>query len=182
MMSLEKINELKNYGKQLQNIGIQVQNIGMQLPFIQNNFSAELQNMGMQISNFGVNIFNIGLSLSNNFNMGIGMPFNNNNKFMNQIINQNNNFFDFNNAKKINVMFLVDDTKEKVPLIVSENIKVKELLYLYCQKRNLMTDYLQKIMISLRGYIRINPNEERTLKEFGINDQDVVKIYETSLV
>ena len=45
-----------------------------------------------------------------------------------------------------------------------------------------MTDYLQKIRISLRGTTEINPNEERTLKEFRINDRDVIFIYETSLV
>ena len=185
--------QLTNLGMQLNNIGSQIQKISMDLSFINNNYSIQLQNIGLQISNFSQQIFNIGMliknvnqqqpfgfqmdnMMNNNINMinfnnvNIGMNINNNiNDNMNDIIKESN-------EKLINIVFKNRDNGKKTSINISQNKTIKELLNIYRIKIGEDLDFLEK-NIFLNQTDKINPNDNRTILEYGFNHGQLIDVF-----
>ena len=181
--------QLTNLGMQLNKIGSQIQNISMDISFLNNNYSIQLQNIGIQISKFSQQIFNIGMLIKNISSMqqpfGVQMD-NMMNNNMNMInfnnvnigMNINNNAFenmnDINKGKN-EIIFIIFGNQAgfKVCINISQNKTIKELLNAYREKIGADLDFFEKNEF-LYNAAKINPNEKRTILEFGIRKGDMI--------
>ena len=187
--------QLKNIGIQLQLLGSQIQNMGMQISYINNNYAVLLKNMGMQISNFSTQIFNIGIKMSNinliqqpNFvqmndimnNMNINMN-NFNEPLVNNIIN-NNNINNINEDYDESIIFILFDKKNglKTTINISNKKSISELLNMYRKKIGENYEFFQRNRFLLNGR-EINPNETKSILEYGFKSGDIIFVIEHSL-
>ena len=175
--------QLTNFGMELNRIGSQIQRISMDISLINNNYSIQLQNIGIQISKFSQQIYNIGMIIKNINSMqqpfGVQMD-NMMNNNMNMIncnnvnigMHMNNNVFENMNdiMKESNdITFIIFENQAclKTCINISQNKTVKELLNLYRKKIGGDIDFFEKNEFWYNAE-RINPNEKRTILEYGI--------------
>ena len=175
--------QLTNFGMELNRIGSQIQRISMDISLINNNYSIQLQNIGIQISKFSQQIYNIGIIIKNINSMQ--QPFG---VQMDNVMNNNMNMINFNNVnigmninnnvfenmndimKESNdIIFIIfeNQTGLKTGINISQNKTVKELLNLYRKKIGGDINFFEKNEF-LYNAARINPNEKRTILEYGI--------------
>ena len=186
--------QLTNLAMQLNNIGSQIQQISMDLSFINRNYSIQLQNIGIQISNFSNQIFNIGMLIKNinsiqqpfgfqmdnmiNNNINL-INFNNFNNGMNINNNINDNMSDIikeSNEKIIYIVFENKDTGIKTGINISQNKTIEELFNLYRIKIGEDLDFFKNNSFFYNAE-KINPNEKKTILEFGIKNTERIEIY-----
>ena len=184
--------QLTNLGMQLNNIGSQIQNISMDLE-INSNYRILLQNIGIQISDFSYQIFNIGMLIKN---VNQQQPF----EFqMNNIMNNNMNKINFNNANigmninniNDNMNGIIKDPNGKIISIafenknngittsinISQNSTIKELLNSYRIKIGEDLDFLKKNYFYTNGK-KTNPNDKRTISEYhDIRDGQKILVF-----
>ena len=186
--------QLTNLGMQLNMISSQIQNISMDISFMNNSYSIQLQNIGIQISKFSQQIFNIGMQIKNINSMqqpfGVQMDnMMNNNMNMKNFntvnigMNINNNLLEnmndiFKGSNDITFIIFENQAGLKILINISQNKTIKELLNLYREKIGADLDFFEKNEF-LYNAGKINPNEKRTILEYGIRkgERIVVRNY-----
>ena len=187
--------QLTNLGMQLNMIGLQIQNISMDISLINNNYSIQLQNIGIQISKFSQQIFNIGTLIKNISSMqqpfGVQMDnmMNNNMNIrnfnnVNIGMNINNNAFEkMNNINKgkneITSIIFENQVGFKTLININLNKTIKELLNAYREKIGADLDFFEKNAF-LYNAAKINPNEKRTILEYGIRKGEKIWVIKTN--
>ena len=180
--------QLTNLGMQLNMIGSQIQNISTDISLINNNFSIQLQNIGIQISKFSQQIFNIGMLIKNissmqqpfgaqmdnmmNNNMNI-RNFNNVNIGMNINNNDFENMNDINKGENEIICIIFENHGFKTSINISQDKTIKELLNAYRERIGADLDFFEKNYFLHNG-IKINPNEKRTILEYGIMKGNII--------
>ena len=180
--------QLTNLGMQLNNIGSQIQKISMDLSFINNNYSIQLQNIGIQISNFSQQIFNIGMLLKNEnqqqpFGLQMGNMMNNNINMINFNnvnlgMNINNNMNDIIKEPNEKIFYIIFENKVngiRTGINISQNKTIKELFNLYRIRIGEDLDFLKKNIFLNQAY-KINPNDNRTILEYGFKDYERIEV------
>lgn len=189
---------LKNIGMQLQQLGSQIHNIGMQISFINNNYGFQLQNIGIQISNYSMQIFNIGIKMlninqsqgpnliqmNNMMNNMTNNPMNNmmNNMMKNfnepnRIMINNNNINEDFDESNINIFFY----KNSIPnttIYISNKKSINELFNLYKIKVGQTDEYIKNNLFLHNGR-KINPNENKSIIDYGIKDSHRIFIIDS---
>ena len=189
--------QLTNLGMQLNMISSQIQNISMDISFMNNSYSIQLQNIGIQISKFSQQIFNIGMQIKNINSMqqpfGVQMDnMMNNNMNMKNFntvnigMNINNNLLEnmndiFKGSNDITFIIFENQAGLKILINISQNKTIKELLNLYREKIGADLDFFEKNEF-LYNAGKINPNEKRTILEYGIRKGERILVEDVNLV
>ena len=184
---------LKNFGMQLQMMGSQIQNMGVQISTFNQQFGMQMQSIAIQITNISMHIFKIGMETPNfnqiQDNLGNQILNNlnemNNLNIMNQVpnIEMNNNIInndinninDLSNKPKINIKFGQSNGK-CIVIIISPEMTIEDLLNSYRIKIGESPNFLENHIFLFNGQ-KININEKKTIKDFGLINGSQIFVY-----
>jgi hypothetical protein len=172
---------LKNCGVQLNNLGIEIQNL-LSSPVSLQIICVKLNEIEMIILNIATQIINIRTQIDNNIpNLNMFNQYNNikmNDNLINKLDRNKNNY----NLDKIMTIYFNDGiTGEKTTINTYEDITVEELLKLYALKVGLKIDNLKDYFFLINGSI-IDIKEKRTLKEYKLNNNNLIAIAKSNNV
>ena len=123
------------------------------------------QHFGFQMDN----MMNNNMNMINFNNVNLGMNINNNmNDNLNDIIKESN-------EKIIPALFLNKNNGKTTGVNISQNKTMKELLNLYMIKIWEDLDFLKKNAFWNNGK-KIDPNDNRTILEYGIKDYERIEV------
>ncbi len=172
---------LKNCGVQLNNLGMEIQNL-LNNPLSLQIICMKLNEIEMTILNIATQILNIKTQVDNSIsNLNMIYQYNNikmNDNLINKLdINENN----YNLGKIMTIYFNYALIGEKTAINTYENITVEELLKLYALKAGLKLDNLKDYLFIINGKI-IDIKEKRTLKDYKLNNNNLITIDKSSNV